>query len=249
MSKCLAAVTCTCTQKTAVVHMLLDSVGAVLHYKVGHSTPVRARSTARQASAESWKCTVAASELRLCLQIESRAWERVMASEKLQHLSRCHLPPERDLTQHSALQLARVLQLALQRVAGANQHSALVVGKLAAAAQAQRTYIASLRVCIAAASQAPESDVEDAHTGAGSAAASDGVAGLLAMLAGLRGSEGGATHDAAPADVAHQHRHQVPDCAVNSVDELFVACAAQEAAYSAALAAVQAAQQALRDQV
>ena len=172
-----------------------------------------------------------------------------MVPATLQHLSRCRLPPERDLTRHSALQLARVLQLALQRIAGVNQHSALVIGKLAAAAQAQRTHIASLRACVAAASQAPESDPEDAHAGAGRAVASDDEAGLLAMLAELRGSRAGGTHKAAPADVAHQHTHKVPDCAVNSVDELFLVCAAQEAAYSGALAAVQAAQQALRDQV
>ena len=171
-----------------------------------------------------------------------------MAPATLQHLSRCRLPPERNLTQHSVLQLARVLQLALQRIAGVNQHSALVIGKLAAAAQAQRTYIASLRACVAAASQAQGSDPEDAHAGASRAVASDDEAGLLAMLAELRGSRAGGTHDA-PADVAHQHTHQMPDCAVNSVDELLLVCAAHEAAYSAALAAVQAAQQALREQV
>ena len=183
--------------------------------------------------------------------------ERVSAPAVLQHLSHFCLPPLRTLTQHSMLQLARALQLALQRSAIAHQLGSRVVGTLAAAARAQSDYIEMVRECTQAAIHASAVAQEDgavarSATAGASAALPVRTTSLLAQLAALLagGNEPvpglalatASTYELAAGGAGHG------SAAADECGSLLALCAARQAAH-AALAAAHAAEEAFADRV
>lgn len=191
------------------------------------------------------------------MQASPQECERVTAPGVLQHLCYCCLPAREKLTQHSALQLAHVMQLAVQRCVIAHQLGAALVGSMVAAARTQTVYIEAVRACAHAAMQMPAAmpsgQTSSLQFDSSQAQSPDCMMSSLARLAAvLAGGSDAASESPGAADPTHPPRSGGAldgELAAGEHGALLEACVTQRSAYSAALDAAHTAQDALADRV